>query len=49
MRKRRIKLLKDKYIIAYHIKLITEQRYFSRAKLYDQIFYQLLINVFIMK
>jgi hypothetical protein len=35
MRKRRIKLLNKKYIIAYHIKLTTEQRYFSEAKLYD--------------
>jgi hypothetical protein len=49
MRKRRIKLLNNKYIISYHIKLIKEQRYFSKAKLHDQIFYQLLINVFIMK
>jgi hypothetical protein len=32
MRKRRIKLLNIKYIIAYHIK--KEQRYFSKAKLY---------------
>jgi hypothetical protein len=29
MRKRRIKLLNNKYIIAYHIKLIKEQRYFT--------------------
>jgi hypothetical protein len=35
MRKRRIKLLNNKYIIAYHMKLIKEQRYFSKAKLYD--------------
>jgi hypothetical protein len=34
MRKGRIKLL-NKYIIAYHIKLIKEQRYFSKAKLQD--------------
>jgi hypothetical protein len=44
-----MKLLNNKYIIAYHIKLIKEQRYFSKAKLYDQIFDQLLINMFIMK
>jgi hypothetical protein len=51
MRKGRIKLLNNKYIIAYHIKLTKEQRYeyFSKAKLCDKIFYQLLINVFIMK
>jgi hypothetical protein len=30
MRKRRIKLLNNKYIIAYHIKLIKEQWYFSK-------------------
>jgi hypothetical protein len=35
MQKRRIKLLNNKYIIAYHIKLIKEQRYFRKAKLYD--------------
>jgi hypothetical protein len=35
MRKRRIKLLNNKYIIVYPIKLIKEQRYFSKAKLYD--------------
>jgi hypothetical protein len=35
MRKRRIKLLNNKYIIASHITLIKEQRYFSKAKLYD--------------
>jgi hypothetical protein len=34
MRKRRIKLLNNKYINAYHIKLTMEQRYFSKAKLY---------------
>ena len=45
MRKRRIKALNNKCIIAYRIKLIKEQRYFSQAKLYDHIFYQLLINV----
>jgi hypothetical protein len=49
MRKRRVKLLNNKYIIAYHIKLMKEQRYFSKAKLHDEIFYQLLNNVFIMK
>jgi hypothetical protein len=53
MRKRRIKLLNnnifyliacfsyDSPMIAYHIKLIKEQRYFSKEKL--------LINVFIIK
>jgi hypothetical protein len=35
MGKRRIKLLSNKYTIAYHIKLIKEQRHFSQAKLYD--------------
>jgi hypothetical protein len=30
MRKRRIKLLNNQYIIAYHIKLIKEQTYFSK-------------------
>jgi hypothetical protein len=35
MRKRRIELLNNKYITAYHIKLIKEQRHFSKAKLYD--------------
>jgi hypothetical protein len=47
----RIKLLNNKYIFAYHIKLIKEQRYLSKAELYDYmtIFYQLLIHVFIMK
>jgi hypothetical protein len=35
MRKKRIKLLNDKYIIAYHIKLKKEQMYFSKPKLYD--------------
>jgi hypothetical protein len=35
MRKMRLKLLNNKYIIAYHIKLIKEQKYFSKAKLYD--------------
>jgi hypothetical protein len=35
MRKRRIELLNNKYIIACHIKLIKEQRYFSKAKLYE--------------
>jgi hypothetical protein len=35
MRNRRIKLLNNKYIIAYHIKLIKDQRYFSKTKLYD--------------
>jgi hypothetical protein len=35
MRKWRIKLLNNKYIIAYNIKLIKEQRYFSKAKLHD--------------
>jgi hypothetical protein len=51
MRKRRIKLLNNKYIILLPIlqKLIKEQTYFSKAKLYDYIFYQLFINVFIMK
>jgi hypothetical protein len=34
MKKRRIKLLNKKYIIAYQIKSIKEQRYFSKAKLY---------------
>jgi hypothetical protein len=33
MRKRRIKLLNNIYIIAYHIKLKKEQSYFSKAKL----------------
>jgi hypothetical protein len=32
MRKRRIKLLNNKYIIAYHVKLIKEQRYYILAK-----------------
>jgi hypothetical protein len=45
----RIKLLNNKYITAYHIKLIKEQMYFTKAELYDYIFYQLLINVFTMK
>jgi hypothetical protein len=27
--------ISNKYIIAYHIKLIKEQRYFSKAKLCD--------------
>jgi hypothetical protein len=45
----RIKLLNNKYNIAYHIKWLKEQMYFGKAKLYDYIFYQLLINVFIMK
>jgi hypothetical protein len=49
MRKMRIKLLNKKYITVYNIQLIKEQRYFSKAKLYDLIFYQLLSNVFIMK
>jgi hypothetical protein len=49
MRKRRLKILNNKYIIAYHIKLIKEKRYFRRAKLYDKIFYLLLINIFIKK
>jgi hypothetical protein len=35
MRKRRIKLLNNKYIIAYHMKLIKEQTYFSKAKLHE--------------
>jgi hypothetical protein len=35
MRKGRIKLLNNKYVIAYHIKLVKEQRYFSKAKLFD--------------
>jgi hypothetical protein len=35
MRKRRIKLLNNKYIIAYHMKLIKERKYFSKAKLCD--------------
>jgi hypothetical protein len=35
MIKIRIKLLNNKYIIAYHIKLIKEHIYFSKAKLYD--------------
>jgi hypothetical protein len=43
MRKRRIMLLNRKYIIAYYIKLIKEERYFSKAKLYDDIFYLLLM------
>jgi hypothetical protein len=35
MRKKRIKLLNNKYIVAYHIKLIKEERYFSKVKLFD--------------
>jgi hypothetical protein len=35
MRKRENQAINIKYIIAYHIKLIKEQRYFSKAKLYD--------------
>jgi hypothetical protein len=36
MRKRRIKVLNNKYIIADHIiTAIKEQRDFSKAKLYD--------------
>jgi hypothetical protein len=35
MRIRRLKLLNNKYIIAYHKKLIKEQWYFSKAELYD--------------
>jgi hypothetical protein len=35
MRKRGIELLNNKHTIAYHIKLIREQRYFSKAQLYD--------------
>jgi hypothetical protein len=43
MRKRRITVSNNKRIIAYDIKLIKEQMYFSKAKLYDQIFDQLLL------
>jgi hypothetical protein len=32
MREERIKLLNNKYMFAYHIKLIKEQRYFRKAK-----------------
>jgi hypothetical protein len=32
MRKRRMKIVNNKYIIVYNIKLIKEQRYFSKAK-----------------
>jgi hypothetical protein len=35
MRKRKIKLLNNKYIIAYHIESIKVQSYFSKAELYD--------------
>jgi hypothetical protein len=35
MRKRGIKLLNNKYIITYNIKLIMEQSNFIIAKLYD--------------
>jgi hypothetical protein len=35
MRKRRPKLLNNHYITPYHMKLIKEQRYFSKVKLYD--------------
>jgi hypothetical protein len=45
MGKKSIKLLNNKYIIAYHIKLIKERGHFSKAKLYDYIFYQLLIKM----
>jgi hypothetical protein len=45
MRKRKIKLLNNKYIIAHHVKINKKQRYFRKRKLYDSIFYQLLIKV----
>jgi hypothetical protein len=45
MGKSRIRVLRNKYINAYHIKIVNEQRYFSQTKLYDYIFHQLLINV----
>ena len=35
MRKRRIKVLNTKYIIAYHIKINKGTKTFSQAKLYD--------------
>jgi hypothetical protein len=35
MRKGRIKQLNNKYITAYNIKLMKEQRYFSKGKLDD--------------
>jgi hypothetical protein len=44
MRKRGIKALHNKHIIAIIQKLI-KQRYFSQAILYDHKFYQLLINM----
>jgi hypothetical protein len=44
-----MKLLNNKYNIAYYIKLIKDQWYISKAELHNYIFYQLLINVFIMK
>jgi hypothetical protein len=47
MRKRIIKLLNNKYPILQ--KLIKKQTHFSKAKVYDYIFYQLLINAFIIK
>jgi hypothetical protein len=34
MKKRRIKLLNNKYIIAYHIKVNKGTKYFSKAKLF---------------
>ena len=40
-----MKVLNNKYINAYHIKIVNEQRYFSQTKLYDYIFYRLLIDV----
>ena len=45
MRKMRIKVLNNKYVIAYYIKLVKVQMYFNQAKSYDQPFYQFLINV----
>jgi hypothetical protein len=38
MRKRRIKLLDNKYIMAYPIK-INKGTYFSKAKLYNYIYF----------
>jgi hypothetical protein len=35
MTKKGIKLLNNKYIIVYHIKLTKEQKYFMKGKLYD--------------
>jgi hypothetical protein len=35
MRKRRVELVNNKYIIVYNIKLIKKQTYLGKEKLYD--------------